>query len=314
MVSGDDVLAFWARWFASAPGRLPSGPRVRLHSLPGSDQYPRCLADRLTILRRHNDVLTAALGDGRPYVLLAIAGDVFEDDDTDHHTPPPPPLDPSAFSVLVDVPVDDDDDDDDGPHIAVYWAPLVWSAGSMDAALLAVADETLTPPVFVSLERGVAVRPYPGGIDVFVRSSAEVAAMSTRFAAWLPGATGVIDLQRLIVHVHADEREALRVLLAAEADPYLDDDGAVSSLWLPPGALDDARLATIGTLRALTTLRCEAHDRRSPAARVTDAGLAHLHHVTTLRVLRLARLPAVTSTAIAALRLALPNCEIDIDE
>lgn len=310
LMTRDDVLKFWQERFGGPPttwldDELAS---VRFHSLPGSDQYPRCHADKVELLKRQNTVLSRVLGDGVPYAhLLTTWGD---NDLAAGEAEPFLALAP--YEVLC---ADTDPEDADGQASPIFhWTPQIWRPGAQDRLLLAVAEEELCGLKFVSIERRCLVSPYDGGIDVHARDASHAQELAAEFAAWLPNASAS-DPTRVIRASCPQERPAVGLLIGAGSSVYLDDEGHVTFLALAARLATDALLTAIASLPHITHLHLHKGDSSDePSASVSDRGLARLAALRTLQFLQLAAFPGVTATTLPALRAALPACDVVDDE
>jgi hypothetical protein len=131
---------------------------VRVHSLPDSKRYPESEAEYLELLRRHNEVATAVLGDGADCVLFMV---VFGR--------PPEVLDPVFGPIMTEsglIQVNEltarADPDPESPLARVGAIPVQWRSAQFDPALRAVAEDR-GRVLFANLSSGTAYAPYDGG-------------------------------------------------------------------------------------------------------------------------------------------------------
>lgn len=161
---------------------------LRIHSLPESKRYAETDDERREILRRQNAVLSDLIGDDQPCelvfgyygeeerlpadVLAALRGlaPVFLATDT---------------TDAMDAAGAPDDASEASAGYPLLKASLTWRPHALDVVLLAVADDVLATPLFVSVERRRIVAPYDGGVDLIVESEELRDELRARYASWL---------------------------------------------------------------------------------------------------------------------------------
>lgn len=293
-----------ARDLLARPGR-----RVRLHSLPGDKRYPGHRGEWRELLTRHNQILTHALGEARPYWQV-----LTEYGPSDISPSIQPLLDRREYVAL-------EEEWEDGELRARRWiTAAIWRAGQEDALLRAVANEEASGVWLLNPRSRALAHPYDGGVDLYSPDAAIALGWSRRFAAWRPGACPAADPAEVLAYCAPEERAVIRALVKRRATVELDDDDRVTHLRVPPGQVDDALLAGISELGALrhlwlqeTRRPCRVDALHPPAPDISDRGLARLAGLTRLETLRAGPLPGVSAGCLEALRRALPACDIELE-
>lgn len=157
---------------------------TRFHSLPHSKRYAETKEEYSTLLGRQNALASAVLGNGRAcwmaqacwitpegVVELADKGEMFRETRELGLK--------YAFSFGVD------EGDDALATWDVMAAPVRWTQGDFDDALLRIADERAAPTLWISAESGAVFAPYDGGVDMFLPSEAEAKELRSKHADWL---------------------------------------------------------------------------------------------------------------------------------
>lgn len=310
-VSRTALIAFWEMLFGGPPSPFPredqeEPPGARFHNLPGDDRWPRCKADREEVLRRQNAILTRVLGSGMAYAQVLTEWPV-----SDFSCGKALPFMSAArFELLADVRSDDE------CEATMYWAPRVWQEGSLDALLLAVADDKLSDAYLVGVEQQWVAKPYDGGLDLFSVDADACDRLAEEFAGWLPGACPPDEL-RIARASRPDERDAIEMLVKAGADICLNDGGSAISISMDGAIVTDRHLEELSTLRCLEALRLGVHEviyrkgSTRPAipasSEVTDRGVSALAALRALKWLTIPEFPNATSGCRANLLASLPN-------
>lgn len=293
-------------------GRHPAliGRSQRLHSLPGDKRYAECPAEMALILERQNTLIDRLVGEGTPYTLLFT-----QYGGSDMHASSYTRFVDDRLTLLFSLSGDDCTPEPYfswRPHgeVRLYARQQRWVRGSEDALLAAVADDEIAGLLLFSPARDVLVAPYDGGVTVIAASPSQRAALRREFSAWLPGRS-MLDPSLVIASAQPAARSLVAQLKAQDATVYLGEDGAVEVVKVFKTGVDDALLAQLGALPRLRTLMLldpgpDVVENRA----VTDAGLARLHGLTGLDFLGLEGFTAVTAAGVAALRVALPGCEV----
>jgi hypothetical protein len=153
---------------------------LRLHSLPNGRRTATNDDERAEILRRHDIVAAATLGEGSSVVLFALS---CRDGVTKPHSPFDAALLPQA--TLKHVATVIDSEENEHQLIDICAAEIHWKSGLNDILLLARADDVVGPLLFVNFATSCIYAPYDGGADLFFRSGVDVDAARIRHHAWL---------------------------------------------------------------------------------------------------------------------------------
>lgn len=323
MMTRDDIASLLSDWQAMLgpvpPGAQAWGGRrhpdlqrrsMRLHSLPGDKRYAECAAEMALILERQNALIDLLIGEETPYTLLftRYGGDDLHAADYDRLTD-------DRLTLLFSLSGDDCTPEPFfswRPHgeVRLYARQQRWVSGSEDALLAAVADDEIAGLLLFCPARGVLIAPYDGGVDLIAASLPQRLALRRQFSAWLPGRSA-LDPSLVIASAQPADRPLVAQLKAQEATVYLGGDGAVEVVKVFVMGVDDALLVRLGALPRLHILMLlspgpEVVENRA----VTDAGLASLHGLAGLDFLNLEGFTGVTAAGVAALRAALPGCEV----
>lgn len=182
----DAIGRYWQRHF---PGTAPVGWAlqssfpdrwVRLHSLPGSKQYPDGKKHRAIIAERALALAHALLSDTGPYYMLA---NVYA---------PEPGL---PFAVTQDWRYHGaelsqsfsclEDSADQASQIVVFTGQTERLSRGFEAAVLGIAEERSARCIWVSPKRPAAFAPYAGGFDLITAVPDDVATFKAQFKRWL---------------------------------------------------------------------------------------------------------------------------------
>ena len=150
---------------------------MRFHGLPEGKRYAETREEAAEILRRHNAVASALLGEGEP---IAVVCTGYSDSEK-----PVPPENHPALAWLQFAHVDSMDADDSAMYWHFWTAPARWKSGRFDEILTGVAGEEIANVLLVQPDRRAVYHPYDGGADVigadiFVRDS-----LRRDFRQWL---------------------------------------------------------------------------------------------------------------------------------
>lgn len=178
------LIDYWRRNYGETPllghalrERFPER-WLRIHNLPDSKRYAETEDERQEILRRQNHLFNDLVGEGGPCelvfgyyneeerlpeeILVALRG-----------------LEP-VFLVMLSS--DKSNLDEGWPLLK---ASFTWKQKSLDAILLAVANDVLETPLIISAERGRILAPYDGGVDMIVESEELRDQLKLRYTNWL---------------------------------------------------------------------------------------------------------------------------------
>ncbi len=286
---------------------------LKVHSLPGGKRYAECSAETELILERQNTLLDELIGADTPYTVLFTewsASDrrfvddrfalLFALDGPDCSPKPPFAWRPS-----------------NGQSVRLYARQQPWVRGGEDALLAAIADDEVAGTLLFCAQRNVLFAPYDGGVNLVAASRAQRAELRERFVHWLPGRSEA-DPTLVIASAHEHERETVRLIKQRLGGTiHLGSDNAVEVVKVALTDVDDSLLGKIGGLSRLQhivfyplSMKPEALENHS----TSDAGLRALHGLKQLEFLNLEGLRCITKEGVAALRLALPACEVVWDD
>lgn len=152
---------------------------LRIHSLPGSKRYPSNESEYDELLRRHNTVAEAVLGEEAECVLfMASFGS--------------PAMNPIVADLLTAreaafVPLPELSTAIDGGSESINFAAALvsWRSRRFDSLIRAIADDRSGPVMFANLDRSTAYAPYDGGADLFLASREMAATMTIVWSDWL---------------------------------------------------------------------------------------------------------------------------------
>ncbi len=151
---------------------------LRIHSLPESKRYPEVEADYRELLRRHNDVATAILGEGEACVLFVNS---FAEQPTRPGRNDLPKIDGAKFHHVPELATEASD----GIWTNVAAALITWRATHFDSLIRSVAAVTVGPILVANFERKAAYAPYDGGADLIVDTTESVALLKKKWRDWL---------------------------------------------------------------------------------------------------------------------------------
>jgi hypothetical protein len=177
----------WRRAFGEVPAWGPylrelNSRWFRIHSLPQSKRYPENEFEYQEMLRRHNAVALAVLGDEARCLLLV---GFWPPSDLASELNVLPDID-SAFQDVAGLPEWDDPPYPDYGAVTYKAAPVRWLAGRFDVVIRAVADEAAPIIIFTNLEARTAYVPYDGGADLICESEHHADELREKFSSWLP--------------------------------------------------------------------------------------------------------------------------------
>lgn len=145
-------------------------PWVRFHSLPNSKRYPDNETEKGIILSRAYSLGDAILG-ADAYCWQIECRSLSQ-------------APPRSRTTLIDAVVTTFADDEEN-----LWCANVldahWRQGALDLILLAIANDTTEPTMWMDRQSGRLFAPYDGGFDIFVSSLVEVQLLRAQFAEWL---------------------------------------------------------------------------------------------------------------------------------
>lgn len=182
------AVARWQEWFPSCPPirhllrrRFPER-WLRVHSLPDAQRLATSDEERRELLRRHNAVATAILGEGAPVeVVVTYANGYLGEDE------------PASVTSL-------------GAGIAADWAhawassgeyldeledtvfalgEIFWRSGEFDSLIEDAAAARTAPLLLVATGTGRVYSPYDGGADLFAQDEWERRALRAQFESWV---------------------------------------------------------------------------------------------------------------------------------
>lgn len=188
------MVEFSSDWTRHHDSRKPIGYMMRaaetpnwlrFHSLPESKRYAETDAEWSILLARQNGLAQEVLGSGEPCWLVQAcwqapdaAADVGWRGDPFYAT--------RAYGLENAFEFLDDDVDRDEPFSWLVTAKLVaWQPGLFDHLLREVADDRAAPTLWMAAATGAVFAPYDGGVDLFLRSSADVERLASRHPDWL---------------------------------------------------------------------------------------------------------------------------------
>lgn len=150
---------------------------VRIHSLPKGKRYASDEEETRTLIRRHNEVADAVLGEGSECLLFVPYFDSPSAYDQDTWARP------FDFSVVPAESFRKSDDPDETPHFLV--SKTTWAAFRFNRLIATVAADVAPSVTFFSLLRRSIYAPYDGGADIIAPSAAEAAQLRTRWRRWM---------------------------------------------------------------------------------------------------------------------------------
>lgn len=149
---------------------------MRIHSLPASKRYPENDTERAEVLRRHNTVATATLGNNAHCILF-----IAHFSDSPNNIAPNDYF-PENLSFAHIFTLDSNEEHDD---IQLFAAEIHWTQGAFDSVILARAEDEIPPILFANLDRRTAYAPYDGGADLILTSSDAIASAKRIWSQWL---------------------------------------------------------------------------------------------------------------------------------
>lgn len=176
------LVSMWPTWFPGCPPYRPAMRGLfperwlRIYSLDEGKRYATDEVEIATILRRHNDVADAVLGDGATCAVI-VAGD--RDD-------------PASVRALGARPVtewagrwtDDTDLAEELDRLELAAGLCTWRRGEFDDLIYDIAEDRTALLLFVSLETGRVYSPYDGGADLFFENEEIRDSFAARFSQW----------------------------------------------------------------------------------------------------------------------------------
>lgn len=163
-VEVNEFRRWWQTEFGACP---PVGYRlreavpqrwVRFHSLPEGKRHADTRDEEAEILRRHNAVASALLGNGEPIVVVCTGHSEDEK--------PVPPGNHHALAWLQFAHFDSLAVDDSMIYWHFWTASAQWKSGRFDDILTGVAREEIDNVLLVQPDRRAVYHPYDGGADV----------------------------------------------------------------------------------------------------------------------------------------------------
>lgn len=141
----------------------------RIHSLPDSKRYANDETETQEILRRHNLIADAVLGNHARCVLFfpAYALQKF----------------PSIFAEM-DAELFFHYEDEDA-EITQFATQTWWQTQKFDAILRLVANDEVRYISWMNVQSGEIFAPYDGGADLFLNSQARRDEFRARYTDWL---------------------------------------------------------------------------------------------------------------------------------
>lgn len=184
-VEADEFRIWWQAEFGVCPPvgyRLREAfPRrwVRFHSLPDGKRYAETHDEAAEIVRRHNAVASALLGNGEPIVVVCTGY-------SDSENPVPPENHHALPAWLQLAHADTMALDDDPPSYWHFWtAPARWLPRRFDELLIGVAREDIANILLVQPDRRAVYHPYDGGADVIGADIFVCDSLRRDFRHWL---------------------------------------------------------------------------------------------------------------------------------
>ena len=185
-VEADKFHSWWQTEFGVCP---PVGYRlrtafphrwVRFHSLPDGKRYAETPEEAAEVLRRHNVVAGALLGDGEPIVIVCTGySDREEPVLPEGHRAVPGWLQLAHTVVIPSY-------DDDLPGYWHFWtASTRWRPGRFDELLMGVARDEIRNILLVQPDRRAVYHPYDGGADVIGADIFVCDSLRRDFRNWL---------------------------------------------------------------------------------------------------------------------------------
>ena len=135
----------------------------RIHSLPESKRYAERVEEYGLLLKRHNELAEAVLGNGTQ-CWLSWYGQEHAD---------------RFIGTRVC------DYDEKWIKTTVYAVQVNWRTGYFDSFIQKVADDELSSSIFMDCLSGDVYAPYDGGADVFIHEQQKRVDIRERFTAWL---------------------------------------------------------------------------------------------------------------------------------
>ncbi|MGE0426114.1 MAG: hypothetical protein AB7O88_27895 [Reyranellaceae bacterium] len=176
------LVSKWPTWFPDCP---PFGPFMRslfterwlrIYSLPEGKRYATSDQEVATILRRHNDVAEAVLGDGMACAVI-IAGD--GDDPPSLHALGARPVKGWAQRWM-----DDEEFAEELEGMEFAAALCTWQRDKFNELIHDIAEDRTDLLLFASLGTGRIYGPYDGGADLFFESEESRDRFADRFSEW----------------------------------------------------------------------------------------------------------------------------------
>ena len=156
---------------------------LRFHSLPDSKRYPETADEWTILLDRQNELATEVLGANERCWLVQAhwqtpEGEADLADEFD------PFWATREYGLTLAFKFAELEGDEPMDWLA-YATPMAWEPGRLDALLRRIADEEAGPTLWMSEATGVVFAPYDGGVDLFLATGADVAALSVKHSDWL---------------------------------------------------------------------------------------------------------------------------------
>jgi hypothetical protein len=135
----------------------------RIHSLPESKRYAESDEEYRLLLKRHNELAEAVLGNGTQCWLSWYGQEQ---------------ADRFIGTRVCEY-------SEEWIETTIYAVQIIWRTGYFDSFIQRVADEELSGSIFMDCLSGDVYAPYDGGADVFIHEPRKREAIQKRFEAWL---------------------------------------------------------------------------------------------------------------------------------
>lgn len=182
-MTAQTLTQLWPQWFPDCPPFSPAMRNVfrerwfRIYSLPDGERYATTDDEVATILRRHNDMAEAVIGDGAACAVI-VAGEADE---------------PPSLRALGAQRVEGWLEGWMGDEYFADWLEgigdffvgfFTWRRDQFNDLLHDIAEDRVNHLLFVSLGSGRVYAPYDGGANLFLESEKVMDDFHRRFAMW----------------------------------------------------------------------------------------------------------------------------------
>lgn len=251
---------------------------IRIHYLPGGEQYPRHSGQYDELLRRLNGVLDHIIGQDEQYVLIVteygpsdacvrqVVGSLVE----------------GAFETLREKWYQEHGDTTPVLGATLYFQETTWTSGSQDKLLRAVADEEISGLRFLGGDGPCLAIPYAGGIDIIASDSVQAEALRLEFANWAPFA-GEIDEYEVVRAADPVETATLSILVDLGSSIYLNPSNRADAVTICLRVATDTVLKRISELEDLEILNFYGFGDDAGPSQATDQGIEYLLGLKNLR-------------------------------